>query len=579
MNTTKNKERLCFSFKTRLFLTLFLSLTVSLTLCLFGPLDIYLNNVKEFSFSIINFLPVCILYTLILSSVIFLALIFLKGMAFNITYAVFFAVGLMLFIQGNYLNFGLNSLKGDGVGADEKLSTVIINTLIWAVVIIAAIITVILIKNKHKEIFKTAVTIAAIAVILMQTVPLLVNTLTIDTSKEASNNPSYLTYKNVNTVSSGENIFYFVVDRFDREFYTENAKIEAPEIFSELDGFTYFDDMLSLYPRTYPSVPYMLSGIEHDFLDDRIDYLNKAYSTSKMLNTLNEHGYDVNLYTDTYYAYDTADPMSAYVKNAEVSSDFHVNNHFMLSFDMVKLSLYRYFPYIAKSTVDDISTPDFNKYIDYNTGTPKYTTDMKDLYTYISENELTKVESKGNFSFIHIAGCHMPNLYDENFNDADQDDEYNVTVSLKQSFKIINEYIRYLKSEGLYDDATIIISGDHGWHGGSDTETPLLRPHVTSLFFKPKGSYGTPMKTSYAPVAQGDVIPTIFESIGIEHEEKTLFDFNDNDIRDRKYIWQSLQTVHGKIDYELFEYRVTGKASDLNNWTVVDSYYVGDIYD
>ena len=390
--------------------------------------------------------------------------------------------------------------------------------------------------------------------------------------------PTYLTYENLNRVSTEGNVIWFVLDRFDITYYEDYAKKECPEIFYNLDGFTYFNDMLSLYPRTFPSVAYMLTGVEHDFYDRRTDYFWDAYSTSPFLNTLHQNGYDINIYTDSYYAYDDARAMQKYICN---SSDASINLSFSERLSgTLRSVLLRAHPNAKEDPFINKLFPAIQEDSSYEKVYPKYSSeDPKDIYSFLQANPLKTYRGKKNFSFIHIAGCHMPNQYDENFNEATGDDWWDPVVSMKQSFKIINRYLDQLKELGLYEDATIIITGDHGWHGGSDTEyDPFRRPHVTAFFIKESGKSSGELQLNTAPVTQGDILPTILASEGIKASHdfgRTLFEIGENETRVRKYSFQSWQSPDGVRNDELVIFEVIGSARDLKNWHIVSKEYLG----
>ena len=136
-----------------------------------------------------------------------------------------------------------------------------------------------------------------------------------------------------------------------------------------------------------------------------------------------------------------------------------------------------------------------------------------------------------------------------------------------QSFKIINLYLDQLKELGLYENATIIISGDHG---NADPSMPMTRAPVAALFVKPSGSAGVPIVTSHAPVTQGDIIPAILESEGIEATGdfgRSLFDVKEDEHRVRicKFDdWK--EDASGQRNDEVFVFEITGNARDLKNW-------------
>lgn len=577
-----------FSLKERLLPTLLLAFAASLTLCFFGPFDIYGNNLDEFAFSLTDFLGWSLLFSLLGAAAITGILLPLRKRVFDAVYAVLLWLTLMLFIQGNYLNVGVSSLAGDGVG-DENPSAVpyVINTVVWILVGIATVLLLLRFLQTHRETVRTVIVVAMIAVIGMQAVTFLVLSLTTDVWTANNTDGIYptekkqiLTYENMDRVSANKNVIYFVVDRFDAIYYEDYGLVKCPELFEELDGFTYFDDMVSMYPRTFPSVPYMLTGIEHDFHDARLDYFRESYTQSPFLKELKKHNYRINIYTDDYYSYDDASHMSEYISNSSGTTSYVITDTHLLSVDMLRLSLFRYLPMAAKSWTGDISTPSFEKYVEYQTAYPDYTTDMKDAYEFLRDHPLTTFSDANNFTFIHVSGCHMPNLYDENFDEVSVEDRNDPVVALKQSFAIINLYLRQLKELGLYEDATIVIAGDHA---NIRRDSEFRGPFTTALFFKESGAAGTPMQTNSAPVAQGDILPTILASEGIEPSQsfgKTLFDYREGDERERTHVFQRRQEqVDGPAIYEVIVFRITGSSRELENWEVVsEGDWVGSIY-
>ena len=343
-----------------------------------------------------------------------------------------------------------------------------------------------------------------------------------------------LTFENLDVLGSQHNVVVFVIDRFDWEYY-DRARIAAPEIFYNLDngGFTYFKDSISLYPRTFPSVAYMITGVENDFSMNRADYFNAAYGGSEFMRALYNAGYDINLYTDDLYGYINAAPMANYAQNAKLDED----------------------------------------------GLDVYSTDMKQIYSHLTDGDMTVGEGENSYKLIHLLGTHLPLSYDENFEPIPEDDgrRRNSTIGLKVSFAIINRYIDEMKRLGVYDNATIIITGDHP-SIGSDKEVPLRWAHVTPLFVKPSTRSGGELVVSEAPVSHADMFSTILKSEGFSDYGafgESVFDIPETDLRERLYYFQRLDTVDGKTNYEMVIFRIWGKAADYDNWEILDRYYLG----
>lgn len=589
----KKKKYKGYTLKQRLVPTILLSLVAPLTVFVFGPLEVYYNNIDEFSFAVRDFLGwnalLCVLGVALICGI----LLPLRKRVFDIAYATVAWLSVMLFVQGSYLNFGLNSLEGDGLGSAPTPAWVkILNVAIWLIVGAALIVAVILVKRKHREILRMGLCILMITVIGMQALTCGVVLLTTDTSSpsvgsgDVPDKEYILTYENMDQVGEGNNVVYFVIDRFDWEYY-EAARKSCPEIFYHLDdgGFTYFNDATSLYPRTFPSIPYMFSGVETDFSKSRVDYFATAYTESPFLTEMKKAGYSINFFSDSYYGYDNAYFLKDTVSNCSGNEGYSIDNHLSLSGDMLRLSLYRYLPTVAKGVVGNISTPAFEKHVIYNASGDKYTTDMRDLYNYLGENSLQiSQEADKTFAFIHLSGTHIPLPYDQNFNPIDDGhpERTDKMSAMKQSFKIINRYLDRMKELGIYDDATIIITGDHA-SIGSDSAEPLMWAYVTPLFVKPAGSGEGELAVSGAPVYHGDLFATIVKSEGIDTDVdfgKSVFEYAEGEDRVRPFYFQRYAKVDGEVNYEQFVYEIRGKASVKKNWVQVERYYLDkSIYD
>ena len=343
-----------------------------------------------------------------------------------------------------------------------------------------------------------------------------------------------LTFESLNLLGSEHNVVVFIIDRFDWEYY-DGARSLAPEIFYNLDngGFTYFKDSISLYPRTFPSIAYMVTGVENDFSMSRNDYFKTAYGRSEYMRALYSAGYDINVYTDSYYGYTNAAPMANYAQNAKSNEE----------------------GYTACST------------------------DMKQIYSYITDNGMVVGESQKSYKVIHLSGTHLPLAYDENFEPIPEDDSRrnNPTIGLKVSFAIINRYVDEMKRLGVYENSTIIITGDHT-SIGSDRAVPLRWAHVTPMFVKPSTRSGGELVISEAPVSHADMFATVLKSEGLADYAsfgESVFDISETEKRERLYYFQKLDTVDGATNYEMVIFKIWGKAADYANWEIIDRYYLG----
>ncbi len=378
-----------------------------------------------------------------------------------------------------------------------------------------------------------------------------------------------LTVQNLDTLAKEQNVIVFIVDRFDYAYYEDAAK-NYPEIFAELEGFTYFDDYITLYPRTFPGALHVLTGVETDFSLSHDDYMTYAYQNSEHLMAIKQAGFDINIYTDDYYCYDNAAVMGAYADNVSAPVSYRIEQKTSLTKDMLRLSLYRYLPFCAQGTVGNISTPTFDKYVVYDMPHDIYSTDMSKVYNILTKDELTLRESNKGYSFIHIDGCHKSTVYDSDFNELPENDPlaWSTENVMRQSFKVISRYLAEMKRLGVYEDATIIITGDHA-SIRSDSKVPD-DAYVTALFVKPAGQSKGEIKKNYAQLDVDNVLATIKEAAGIATDEPTVFEVPEGQDQVRYLMFQRFpNSDKGETAWEYITYEIKGNGKDFSNWKII----------
>ncbi len=591
MNNEKKQVRYQpFTSTEKLAPSLLLAIALPFTLFFFGPFEAYSNNIEEFGFAFGDFGWISFAVALLCSVILFFLMWNLPGRVFDIIYAVLFAVAVMLYLQGNYLNLGLNAVVGDGVGnATYTATATVINLIVWLAVIAGAVLAMIYIR-RNRDIMRLVSIIALVVVVGIQVMMFALLSFTTEVfvsldkrgmTDESGNvtesavMPGILTNAGITEVGEDGNIIWIVVDRFDLDYYNAILKSD-PDFYENLDGFTLYDNHITKYARTYPAVAYMLTGIENDYSSSREKYFEKAYGEGTFLKELKKNGYNIKLYTDEFYAYENGNVFADYADNVRTSVDYTVTNRVALLGDMLRLTLFRYLPIAAKGTVGMISSSDFNKHVVYDAENPLYDPDMKSAYEWLTAEAMSMTEGK-NFTFLHIDGCHMPNKYYEDFSEVTgSNDRWDSDLSMRVSFLFVNYFIDELKRLGLYADATIVITGDHA-AAHSDTED-LSGERVTTLLVKKKGESLGELKVNHAPVEQSQIRASIFESEGIvpENDYGTSIFATPEDADITRYYHFQKTNIGG--DDEIVVYAVKGDAKKFENWTLVERINVGDLY-
>lgn len=558
-----------------------MSVALSMAVFISYPVDIFCRNLDEFRFALSDFLPFCILFCAVSAILIFAVMFIMPKPVYRVLFPILTGVALMFFIQGTYLNGGILYLTGDDMGNTVGRSEIMINLVIWIAVIIE--LTIIPCFFKNSSVAKTLFVVLCVILLGNQIVTAATALLTSrgafetypvrvlsneNAGEKGDDTLCRLSEYGITTLSGDDNIFVFCVDRFDTD-YADEALKKCPEIFEMLDGFTYFNDNISRYGHTFPSVTYMLTNIKNDLPSDRKQYFKDAYKEAKTLSDLKDAGYSVNIYTDGFYAYEDGAALLGIADNAVASTDgtYTITDRIGLVSGMIRISLYRGFPFALKDKVGGaLTSSSCNKFVKFLADYPEYTVDTKGLYETVNGTPF-EISDRKRFSFIHFSGCHGVD-YNENWETPTDSEKHDITISLKNSFKIIGKYIGELKSRGLYEDSTIIITGDHA-AAYSDTK-PLSGTRVTALFVKPKGAYGAPMNTSTAQVSHDNLWATIGKSAGIKFSFDagiSVFDVPENEDRIRRYVWHTTESN----GFHAYTYEINGSARIFDNWKLTDT--------
>lgn len=546
------------------------SLTLALVVFVVAPLDIFGSNYAELDFSLKNFAFFLILGAVLTVLLFGLLMFLLPRKAYRCIFAFTLATAALFIIQQNFLNFGMNSLPGDKLpGEIPSAGEIIIDLLVWIVVYGGAFFLAIWvnIKGDKGDVIKTVSFIVSFALLASQiTSPIFIvinsnskfetNILKGSGKKEKT---IINTERGFNELAQKNNVFYFCIDRFDEE-YAEKAYASDRGIFSELTGFTWYRDNVSNYGHTFPAVANMLTQKKYNADLKRAEFLDKVYKGGDTpLDKLNKNGYTVDIYTVKYYAFTNAGHLPQYVGNlAKATDESNERISFALSAQLAGFSLYRAAPLVFKQFFDTGSTSDVNGIVNKkgDDGYEEWIGTNSQAET-LAKNAITVGDSEKKFAFIHYDGMH----------DVLQPSNPFLTSILSRNIGVVNSFIKALKENGLYKDATIIITGDHS-RPVSDISGVLDgsgkgQPRRTALFVKAAGC-DEGFAVSEAPTSHEDIWATIFrsENIGYEGSGVAVNLLSEGQSRERIYTWHTYAT--GSLDE--YVYKINGKASVIGNW-------------
>lgn len=538
------------------------------TFLIFGPCEIYAQNAQEMTFPFSALLRGLLGVAALVFAALFGILILLRGKVFNLAVSFLFAVTLAGYLQGNFWNTDHGALTGDAVNWLRYKVPMLINGAAWLCVFAA----VFLLLYFSRRMWTRAVRLICVVLVGAQLVALLSLTMGSGSYRlwRAGREKEGLTKDGIYEVSGKKNVIVFLMDRLDNQ-YMDAALEKYPELEEGLGGFTYYHDFTGSYANTRPSIAYLLTGVQHDYTVPWDDYFHKAWTEPvyTLLPDIHEAGYQTKVYTDCGYVFGAPEDVSGFVDNVREIGKKKVRKGPMLE-KMLDLSFYRYTPESMKPYFQ-ISTSDLNGIAvsEDEAGADRlFSVDDAAFWSGYRENGLTVgEEGKGSFLFYHLNGAHDPFTID-----ADAEPAPGGSTREEQilgNFRMIFRYMEELKEKGLYEDATIIITADHGRPPKPTGDlSGISESRVSTLMIKPAGEGAEgPMKISNKQVCQDNLRASIagyfgldtgaygrtVESVG-EHEQMT------------RILWMRTE---GKGEKKLYTFEIRGDANDFSNWKVI----------
>lgn len=536
-------------------------LAACFTFIFFGPLEMVAFGGDSLEYRYSDVLGLLLLAAAVVFAVGTLLIPLLRGKIYNYVVSILFGITLAGYLQAAFMNGDLGLLTGDAIDWVSYRKSLVLNNLVWFAVLTAVFFVMYL----HRDIWKKAVIFISLLLVVMQLAPTIgILAGTYEETDVGEEDGYTLCDQGMYEFSSEENIFVFVLDRLDYD-YIEQALEEDPAFLDGLDGFTSYTNAISAYARTRPALASLLSGNTELAYQVRVeDFYQDIWTDDgkNILQTLSDQGYSIEAYT--YFDYLFSDPEYAmqYVDNV-TSTRGELKEGAVLK-KLMQLSVYRYAP-ISQKPFFWADTNYYNagifkeaEYASYQYNDCEYAAGFADS---------TAERSSNCFKLYHFYGPHAP--YTMNADGTLSEGTTTVEEQTIGSFTNLIRIFDQMKELGIYEDATIIITGDHG--SAVDDFKPIQKETRIGLFYKPAGSAGTPLTESDAQVGNFNIAATIAKAAGADYSAygRALDEIGENEQIER-YTYKSVMGEDPLDEIGFYTYRIIGDASDLDNWEVVD---------
>ncbi len=533
-------------------------LAFSYTFIFFGPFEMVAFGGNSMNYTYKDIVWMLLGLAAAVTVVVTLLGALLRGKIFNYFTSSMFVITICGYLQANFLNGGLGALTGDAIDWILYRNKMLLGLAIW----LGVLLVVFFIMYLWRPLWKKMVLFLSILLLVMQITPTFGIVLGFYERAQQDTAGYSLSDEGLAEYSKNGNIFVFVLDRLDYD-YIEGVLKKDPDFFKKLDGFTMYENAISQFARTQPALSHIVTGQEQlAYKMAPKDYYQQIWTAAGEGNSLPEllskEGYTTELYANPKYMFSEVEFPLENIKNYG-NNNGRLQKKELLG-KLMNLSAYRYTPIALKPYFFE----DTNYYNDVfvETGYKQYVLD--DVKNAKKLFEATADREEKSFKFFHFFGSHSP--YRINEDGSRSEKKTNVTAQTMGSFNNLYRIFDQMKKLGIYKDATIIITGDHG--AAVSDKTPMQKETRIGLFYKPSGSEGTELVMSKAQVMSDNIPATILKNAGADYSAygKALDDIGEDETVERYYYKHIVD--QNRKEVQVYKYSIDQDASNLDNWKV-----------
>jgi hypothetical protein len=547
------------------------------------PLDVYLNNFIYFNIS----LRVVVLPLFVVSAGLFLVIILVvplifRGRALDVVTLLLCGAVLAFYVQALFLNSEAWQL----IGSRQDYSEIsFARSIEWMIFFISFFLPLCIWKGfrgskKYKNIkWENGILYILIVILGMQLTGVVTALLNYN---NPVNEPRFLSYDKIFRLSASKNICVFIIDNLDVKYMNDVLK-EFPELYEQLDGFTFYENNTSTYTNTFPTLTHMLTGERYNGHDSQLDYWDKAWARRNIIDILRENGYNSTLFVFNNFIYGNLNHLYARADNFATQQEVAMKIKYpQIAKATLSISFSRIFPSNFKTIFPVRSIVDFSNdfYELADNILPPAMNAKTDLFFYnnLKTTGLYTQDEYKTFTFIHLASVHWLSKgyrYNPNMHTVELYEDAGVIEVARGTFAILSEYFKQMKNLGIYDSSIIIVVADHGRRPTFDKpispDLLQLQGEITStLLIKPKNTRGRLKRDPIPELSHVNFGASVLQAAGLPHEDFGLsyFDIINGNLPQKREL--SLLLLKGApTDVPPGKYEITGDANDFSNWFFV----------
>ena len=554
------------------------ALFVVLPLSLFGPYTIFSGNEAEFSASFWSLIPPVLAAGGALALALAALGLALPRRVFHAYLAFLFGIGLVIWIQGNFLVADYGPLDGTPIDWTRESWRIPYEIALWIGVPVLCI-------AGASRVARVA-PFASMVLVALQAAALLAAASRADTRTTAEwKGPADSMFD----LSRKQNIIHIVLDAFQSDVFSEILDEDRRELDRSLSGAVFFADHTAAFPTTMVSIPAMFTGTVYRQERPLPRYVREHFDQGSLFKSLRAAGYRVDNISEI--PYDSRSASNTYrMRRPHVSYAEYLQ---FAGWQLADLSLFRHAPHALRPAIYNDQAWRLQAMLGPGdtSGRRHFPVNGAAILQELADR-LTPGVDEPLYKFIHVGIPHRPVTVDAacSYVEGLRPTRDNYKAQARCAVRRLAALLDRLRDIGVYDTALIVIASDHGIGYPpltfvNNRQTPggalatLAGKSMALLIVKPPNSHG-PVRISEAPTTISDIAATVLDAAGIRHAlpGEPALKLAKDALRVRSfamYDWEDDGWKHAYFD-ALDVMEIRGPARDGNNWTIVDSLYPPD---
>jgi hypothetical protein len=548
---------------------------------LFGPFATFSHNRSEFAVSFWTLAPGWLWQLPLVAIALGAAGVLLPRRAKDVYLAVLFALGLLVWAQGNLLVADYGPLQGERLDLERHAWRGWYEVALWGATLAAA-------AYFARRVASVA-PIASGALLVVQTVVVgFAPFYETQVDTEPRSRPWSASVDRLGRLSHDRNVIHFVLDGFQSEVFARIVARERPTFDRDFSGFVFFPDHLGSFRTTKASMPAMLTGQAYANDVPFHRFRLRALRRQSIFSSLERRRYRIH---SVSFHHGEHPPWSMHPRIVQytIPTPYGSYRSYLrfASAQLLDLTLFRHVPHPAKVLVYDEDRWLLQRRVANESPGAAIRSFRAGSHVAFLDEFMARaavVYKEPVYLFVHVALPHPPLVLDGDCGFPGQQpmtlDTY--TQQARCTLVVVRRFLDRLRSLQSYDRSIILLTSDHGWnvpgpdHPLRGIETPAgALDHIGTgampiLAIKPADGSG-PMQTSYAPTSLTDIPATILDLLGLPADElpgTSAFRIDPNAPRRRIYRFHSWKNTNWKDPYYdvMYEFSVEGKVLDPSAW-------------